>query len=362
MTATSRYAIASAVAAVIVGLFAWAAVAAYHPVRPRLMCQMPLGNGEVAVYFGYTNSEDEPVTVEAGPRNRLSSWAKVERLPTVFPPGATGAYPDALFVATFRPDAVPSGERLSWKLGPRTVRLTDETPRCPVKDLEVPDDIVWVKPKPVEIAKVEPEVVKEPEPTPPEPKPEVKPPEPPKPVETPPPRKAERRPPKPKNDKVEAVKSDAPVALALTGLTNMGAGGMAIQKGEFDSFGDASVVATRDTTAPREVGSPDGVAGGTGDVDRPPPKRVPARVKNRPKGEWPADAPPRAGAVLVRLSLLVGVDGRVKDVKVVRKAGPAFDREARAVGLKATFEPATVDGEPVESWVPWDVEFTPDTW
>jgi TonB family protein len=64
--------------------------------------------------------------------------------------------------------------------------------------------------------------------------------------------------------------------------------------------------------------------------------------------------------VLVRLTLRVGTDGVVKQVRVVRGAGPAFDREARAGGMRARFEPAPVDGEPVESWVPWGVEFTPD--
>lgn len=357
MTASTRLLTAIASGLLVLGLLTWAVLESYHPVRPRLMCQMPLGTGQVAVYFGYTNQEDTPVTVPLGPENHISSWAKVDRLPTVFPPGATGAFPDALFVATFHPNAVPRGETLAWRLGPRTVRLTEETPRCPVNDIIPPDDVVWVKPKPIEVAKVEVVEVKEPEVAPPEPKPEVKPPE----VKEPPP-KAERRPPKPKNDKPPpAARIDAPVALALTGLTNA-PGGMAIQKGEYDSFGDAAVKATEETTAPRAVEEPTGVPGGTGNVGRPEPKRVSARVKVRPKGEWPADAPPRAGAVLVRLSLLVGTDGRVKDVKVVRKAGPAFDREARVVGLKAVFEPATVDGVAVESWVPWDVEFTPDTW
>lgn len=365
MKASHRFAAASAAGVAIVGLFAWAVLATYHPVRPRLMCQIPLGTGQVAVYFGYSNQLDEPIAIPLGEDNRLSSWARAESIPNLFSPGSTGSYPDAAFVATFRPGDVPSGEALSWRLGTRTVRLTDETPRCPVKPLRVaPEDVVWIRPKPVEIAKLEPPPVVVPEPEPAPPQEPIKPPEPTKaPEPAPPPKKAERRPPRPKppTETPTAVKSDAPVALALSGLTNA-PGGMAIQAGEFDSFGRADVVATRDTTAPREPGRPDGVEGGTGDVARPAPKRVPARVKVRPRGEWPADAPPRAGAVLVRLSLLVGTDGRVKDVKVVRKAGPAFDREARAVGLKAVFDPATLDGEPVESWVPWDVEFTPDSW
>lgn len=354
MTSGSRFLTASAAGLALIGLFTWAVLATYHPVRPRVMCTMPLGTGQVAVYFGYTNQADEPVVEPLGLDNALSPWARAEGVPTTFMPGATGAYPNAAFVATYRASDVPEGESLGWRVGPRTAVLKDETPRCDVVEQpKPPEDVVWVKPKPVEIAKIEPpvEVIKEPEP------PKAPEPEPP-----PPPKKAETRPPRPKQDKpVEVVKVEAPVALALTGLTNA-PGGMAIQKGEFDSFGDSAVVATKDTTAPRDVGRTDGVEGGTGDVAKPAPKRVAARVKSRPKGEWPSDAPPRAGAVLVRLSLLVGVDGKVKDVKVVRKAGAAFDREARLVGFKALFEPATLDGQAVESWVPWDVEFTPDTW
>ena len=64
----------------------------------------------------------------------------------------------------------------------------------------------------------------------------------------------------------------------------------------------------------------------------------------------------------VRLSLRVGVDGKVRDVRVIKAAGEAFDRAARAIGLKVVFSPATEDGVPVEVWVPWTVEFAPVDW
>ena len=354
MKVSQRYGVALGAGVVMVALFTWGVMATYYPVRPRLLCTMPLGTGETAAYFGYYSEAEIELEVPLGEDNLVSAWAKVERQPTRFPPGASGSFPDAAFVATYRPRDVPAGETLSWTLGPRTVRVTAETPRCPVPQMKDVPDVAWEKPKPPEIAKVEPPK--------PEPPPEA-PPEPPKaePPKAEPPKLKEARP-RPKPDKpVEPIKTEAPVALALTGLTNLD-GGMAIQKGEFDSLGDAAVEATRETTAPREAGSPDGVPDGKGSEPQREPKKVPARVKVRPKGEWPADAPPRAGAVLVRLSLLVGTDGRVKQVKVVRKAGEAFDRVAKEVGMKAVFEPATVDGVAVESWVPWDVEFTPETW
>lgn len=346
-----RFAIALGSGALVLGALGVAVALTYHPVRPRVLCAMPIGTGQMAVYFGYSNESDEPVEVPLGSDNVVLPAGQP---PTRFAPGSSGRYPNAAFVVT-----ADKGQEIAWTLGPRTVRFTDETLRCPIpRSQEEPEDVAFVPPKPAPIE------VPPPPPEPPKVEPEPpKPPEPP-PEEVKPPPKLVERAPRPKQDKPppppKPVEVKEPVALALTGLTNLD-GGIAIQKGEYDSFGDAAVKATPETTRPREEvvgGTIDGVVGGTGPAT--PPKRTPARVKVRPKGEWPADAPPRAGAVLVRLSLLVGVDGKVKQVKVVKSAGAAFDREARAVGLRAVFDPATVDAQPVESWVPWDVEFTPD--
>jgi len=330
-----RFAIALASGVLVLAALGVAVAFTYHPVRPRILCAMPLGNGQMAVYFGYSNETDAPVDEPLGSANVVLPAGAP---PTRFAPGSSGRYPNAAFVVT-----ADKGQEVAWTLGPRTVRFTDETLRCPIpRSQEEPEDVAFVPPKPAVI--------------------EVPPPEPPKPEDLKPPPKLVERAPRPKQDRPpppKPVEVKEPVALALTGLTNL-EGGIAIQKGDYDSFGDAAVEAKPETTAPREavVGVEGGVVGGTGPVT--PPKRTPARVKVRPKGEWPADAPPRAGAVLVRLSLLVGADGKVKQVKVVKSAGAAFDREARAVGLRALFDPATVDDKPVESWVPWDVEFTPD--
>ena len=344
----SRFAIALAAGVLLLAALGVAVALTYHPVRPRILCGMPLGTGEMAVYFGYSNEADAPVEEPLGSANVV---VPAGRPPTRFSPGSSGRYPNAAFVVTAK-----KGDEIAWTLGPRTVRFDDETMRCPIpRTQSEPDRVAWVPPKPA--------VIEVPPPEPPKPEPEPpKPPEPP-PDEVKPPPKLGDRAPRPKQPKPEApkpVEVKEPVALALTGLTNL-EGGIAIQKGDFDSLGDASVEARPETTKPREIGVVGGVVGGV-DTGEPaaPPKRTAARVKVRPRGEWPADAPPRAGAVLVRLSLLVGEDGKVKQVKVVKSAGAAFDREARAVGLRAVFEPATVDGKPLESWVPWDVEFTPD--
>lgn len=343
----ARFAIAVASGAVLLGLLAWGIEARYHPVRPRILCVMPLGTGGMAVHFGFTNTEAEAVDVPFGEDNAIlpASAGGAERRPTHFAPGSSGAYPDSAFVVTAK-----KGEGVAWKVGPRTVAVDDETPSCLVPKLVKPEDVALVLPKV--------EVVKPPEPEVKPPEPEVvKPPEPvvveaPKPA----PDRATPKKPKPEGPK----KPPEPVALALAGLGTVQGGGMAILSGEIDSLGDPSITKkpVEDVAVPRRD---DGVGGtGVGIAEIREVKRVAARVKVRPRGEWPADAPPRAGAVIVRLSLLVGTDGRVKQAKVVRGAGPAFDREAKEVGMRAVFEPATLDGVAVESWVPWDVEFTPD--
>jgi len=346
-----RFAIAATSGAVLLGLLAWGVEARYHPVRPRILCVMPLGTGGVAVHFGFTNTEAEAVDVPFGDDNAIlpASAGGAERRPTHFPPGSSGAYPDAAFVVTAK-----KGEEVGWRVGPRTARVDDETPTCLVPRLVKPEDVALVLPKPEVVKPPEPEVVKPPEPE------VVKPPEPvvveaPKPL-------VDR--PTPKKPRPDAPKKPAePIALALADLGTVQGGGMAILSGEIDSLGDPAITKrpVEGDEVVRDAGGVAGVVGGgSAQVGGTEVKRVAARVKVRPRGEWPSDAPPRAGAVLVRLSLLVGTDGRVKQAKVVRGAGPAFDREAKEVGMRAVFEPATVDGVAVESWVPWDVEFTPD--
>jgi len=341
MKTAGRFGVASGAGAVVMAVLGVAVAMSYHPVRPRLLCAMPLGTGDTAVYFGYTNESAETVFEPAGPSNFATPFAETT---TTFLPGSSGSYPEVAFVVRAKP-----GEAVSWHLGPRTVRLDETTPRCPIPEEPKLNDqeVVLPKPEPPPIAKVEP---------PPEP-----PPEPPKPAEETPPPPPDR--PQVKRDtppRPARKEADEPIPLQLTELTNL-EGGMNILSGEVDVLGDPGNDKPIDK-APAEVdGVVGGVVGNTGDIAPvAPPKRVAAKVKVRPKGEWPTDAPPRAGSVLVRLSLLVGVDGNVKQVKVIRGAGPAFDREAKAVGMRAVFSPATLDGEPVESWVPWDVEFTPD--
>ena len=60
----------------------------------------------------------------------------------------------------------------------------------------------------------------------------------------------------------------------------------------------------------------------------------------------------------VRVSVLVGRDGRVKRMKVLEASPPGVFEEVvlNTVG-NWTFRPASYDGEPVESWVTIPIPF-----
>ncbi len=82
---------------------------------------------------------------------------------------------------------------------------------------------------------------------------------------------------------------------------------------------------------------------------------VPPRVVQMPEPQ-PAAAPPEE--VTVVLELLVGVDGRATDVKVVSEPRPPYDDDAVRAVSAATFEPATKDGVKTSARIRYSVVFT----
>jgi periplasmic protein TonB len=62
------------------------------------------------------------------------------------------------------------------------------------------------------------------------------------------------------------------------------------------------------------------------------------------------------GSVTVRV--LIGTDGRVRQVQVVRATDPEFAKATERQALRAwRFKPATRDGVPVEDWQTLTVRF-----
>lgn len=93
-----------------------------------------------------------------------------------------------------------------------------------------------------------------------------------------------------------------------------------------------------------------------------PPVFITAKRNPRYASDFQPDYPPgmiregREGAVTVRV--LVGVDGRVKQVQAVRTDDDAFLQATKAQALRRwRFLPATKDGIPAESWQELTVRF-----
>jgi protein TonB len=59
----------------------------------------------------------------------------------------------------------------------------------------------------------------------------------------------------------------------------------------------------------------------------------------------------------VQLRLLVGRNGRVSQVRILRRAGKGFDRVAVRLVKRFRFRPGRRGGQPVPVWIPWTYKF-----
>ncbi|HEV8479790.1 MAG TPA: energy transducer TonB [Candidatus Eisenbacteria bacterium] len=60
----------------------------------------------------------------------------------------------------------------------------------------------------------------------------------------------------------------------------------------------------------------------------------------------------------VMIQTLIGIDGRVKEMRVVHSL-PGFDEAAKAALRQWVFTPATKEGKPVAVWIPIPLRFKP---
>jgi TonB family protein len=120
-----------------------------------------------------------------------------------------------------------------------------------------------------------------------------------------------------------------------------------------------SVVDPRTITAPREpLPEPDRPASrvppGQQSPERPAANRTPPVPTSQP---LPDIEDVKTGGTL-RLNLLVGTDGKVKEIEVIRTV-PELHAEVLASVRKWRFDPATLDGRPVEGHFTVDISFNP---
>ncbi len=212
-------------------------------------------------------------------------------------------------------------------------------------------------------------------PPPPPPPPKPKPPEPkPEPVvkqEAPKPApkklmgqpKRKKKPKKPDTKPKPKPNEPAPLVLSKTyGAT--GDGGVVVQSGEDDMFGDPGVAANENNTRPR--GDDDGGSAATpgpkGDGGTAKERQiliVHARPKSRCTVAWPEGSPGSRRIVEVTLLLSVDTLGKVSTKRILKSAGEPFDSAAKAALRRCAFRPGTRDGKAFVDRVPFIVEFRP---
>jgi len=57
------------------------------------------------------------------------------------------------------------------------------------------------------------------------------------------------------------------------------------------------------------------------------------------------------------LTIVVGTDGKPANIRVVRSISPELDKAAVAAVSQYQFQPATVDGQPIQAQIPVEVHF-----
>lgn len=83
-----------------------------------------------------------------------------------------------------------------------------------------------------------------------------------------------------------------------------------------------------------------------------------ARLVEAPRPVYPPLARARKLEATVELRVRVGADGRVVEAELVgRPAGYGFDEAARQAALSAVYQPARLDGKPVESQAMLTIRF-----
>jgi TonB family protein len=89
------------------------------------------------------------------------------------------------------------------------------------------------------------------------------------------------------------------------------------------------------------------------------PRLEPPRARVRPAPEYPRRARSQGITGYVSLQLLVGLDGAVRDARVVDAQPPGiFEEAALAAARRFSFDPARQDGKATEAWVKQIIRFT----
>jgi TonB family protein len=83
----------------------------------------------------------------------------------------------------------------------------------------------------------------------------------------------------------------------------------------------------------------------------------PPRMTNRPMPSYTEEARSRRIQGIVHLRVLFGIDGKIKQIKVTRGLPYGLSERAVLAAQKLKADPAKDNGQPIEHWLPVEVEF-----
>jgi TonB family protein len=97
--------------------------------------------------------------------------------------------------------------------------------------------------------------------------------------------------------------------------------------------------------------------GGRHRVDTPSRVDTPPRALNEPRPNYTEEARTNKAQGIVRARILIGSDGLVKQVRILRGLPYGLDEEAIRAAMQMRFRPAMKNGAAVAFWMTLDVEF-----
>ncbi len=126
------------------------------------------------------------------------------------------------------------------------------------------------------------------------------------------------------------------------------------------AFASCLVLATSLAHAQDGTGVPTGAAGAQAVPADPPPKPgvpVPPKIKTKVEPVYPPEKLAAGETATVKLELTLDAAGKVTNAKILESGGAEFDASALDAARKLEFEPASVDGKPIPSKIPWRFTF-----
>jgi protein TonB len=86
---------------------------------------------------------------------------------------------------------------------------------------------------------------------------------------------------------------------------------------------------------------------------------TPPRLKHEVKPDYTKEMLAAKLEGVMRIELLVDVDGKVKDIRVLNDLGFGTVELVREKVMQWTFDPAMRDGKPVATWISYSIRFVP---